>query len=56
MPKKGKVSTINIENHGSDIRVRDMRRELARILCRLEGDRKVTFSLTLRLGDPDGKS
>lgn len=47
--------TINVENNEPDTRVRDMRKELARVLSRLTGDRRATFSLTVRLGDHDGK-
>ena len=47
--------TINVENNGPDARVRDMRKQLARVLSRLAGDRKATFHLTVRLGDHDAK-
>jgi hypothetical protein len=47
--------TINVENHDPKTTVQVMRKELARVLSRLTGDRKATFSLTVRLGDSDGK-
>jgi hypothetical protein len=52
MPKM----TINVENYDPKTTVRMMRKELARVLSRLTGDRKATFNLTVRLGDHDGKS
>lgn len=48
--------TINVENNEPNTRVRDMRKELARVLTRLSGDRRATFSLTVRLGDNNDKS
>ena len=51
-----KLTTISIQNHEKETWVRDMRRELARTLSRLNGDRKVTFSFYAILGDRDGKS
>jgi hypothetical protein len=46
---------LNVKNYESETRVRDMRRQLAKILSALNGDRKVTFSLTATLEDYDAK-
>ena len=35
--------TIVLENHGEKYTVRDMRRRLAQVLCRLNGDQEVSF-------------
>jgi hypothetical protein len=48
--------TISVQNHEPTTRVRDMRRDLARVLSKLKGDRKVTFSFHASLGDSDAKS
>jgi len=51
------IVTINVTGGGvPEMRVRDMRRQLAKVLSKLQGDRKVSFSLTVFLGDVDGKS
>ena len=48
--------TISVQNHEPTTRVRDMRRDLARILSRLDGDRLVTFTLHAHLKDKNEKA
>ena len=43
--------TLNVQNHATGTTVRDMRRQLARILSALRGDRPVTFSFSATLED-----
>ena len=44
----GRLSTMRIENDTATGDVALMRRELAKILSRLRGSRRCTFSLTIR--------
>lgn len=41
--------TIRIDDHGETMTVREMRRRLAQILSKLDGDHQVSFSFVARL-------
>jgi hypothetical protein len=42
---------INIDNHGQEYTVSEMRRRLAQVLSKLHGDQKVTFAFRAELSD-----
>lgn len=42
---------INIDNHGQEYTVSEMRRRLAQVLSKLSGDQKVTFAFRAELAD-----
>lgn len=42
---------INIENHEQNYTVSEMRRRLAQVLSKLNGDQKVTFSFRAELAE-----
>jgi hypothetical protein len=50
--------TVSVQNHEPGTTVRDMRKQLARVLAALRGDRPVTFSFSAVLEEytPDVKS
>jgi hypothetical protein len=51
------IVTINVTGGGApEMLVRDMRKQLARILSKLTGTRTVSFSLTVFLGNDNVKS